>query len=147
MILLVSSLIQAYRNTKQSLCAKPYMANRPYRSLLSIITGEKPMKFHPTFNEFMRQQAPGYFQSLPRTVTIPSLNGDCSEIRVLLLEDATLDELAFAIQALEADRHDICRRLYELQDLYQLARKRGVLGATTLNDAFRNAAEQSKEAS
>ena len=105
------------------------------------------MKPQPTFNELLRRQAPGYFQSLPRTVTIPSKNGNYSEILVLPLEDATLDELAFAIQALEADRHAICRRMYDLQDLYQLARKRGVLGATTLNDAFRNSAESSKEPS
>ena len=147
MIHLASTLIQAFRNAKQSLFAEPYISTRPYRSFLPIITGVKPMKSQPTFNEFMRRQVPGYFESLPRNVTIPPVNGDFQDPLVLLLEDATLDELAFAIQALEADRHAICRRMYDLQDLYQLARKRGVLGATTLNDAFRNSAESSKEPS
>ena len=47
-----------------------------------------------------------------------------------------VDDLAFAIQGLAADCRAQQRRLEALRDLYDLARKRGALGVTTVSAAF-----------
>ena len=147
MIHLASTLIQAFRNAKQSHSAEPYIQTRPTRSDLQTTTGASSMQNPQSFTEFLCQQTPGCFQCLPETVSIPLLKGSCSQTMALPLEYATLDDLAFAIQLLEAEKRTMANCLYDLQALYQLARKRGILGATMLNDAFRNSAESSKEPS
>jgi len=48
------------------------------------------------------------------------------------LVDATLDEVAFAIQALSAEGFAIHRRRSALDNLYTLARDHGCLGADTV---------------
>lgn len=48
------------------------------------------------------------------------------------LLDATLDEVAFAIQTLGAEGSAITRRRHALDSLYLLARDRGCLGADTV---------------
>lgn len=95
------------------------------------------MKTKLTFADFMRHHVPAYFRNLPDSVRIPALDGARPDDVVRPLEDATLDDLAFAIQGLESESHELLRRLRDLRDLYELARKRGALGATTLGDAFR----------
>ena len=45
------------------------------------------------------------------------------------LLDATLDELAFAAQTLNAERSALSRRQVALEDVYAHARKQGFLGA------------------
>jgi outer membrane protein TolC len=49
---------------------------------------------------------------------------------------AALDELAFAILGVEAESRAVMRRLSALRDLYDLARRRGGVGAMTLTDVF-----------
>ena len=45
------------------------------------------------------------------------------------LFDATLDELAFAAQTLNAERSVLSRRMVAIEDVYAYARKQGFLGA------------------
>ena len=151
MIHLTSTLIQAFRNFRTQganpfHCPDSHLSNRPTRPDLQTNTGASSMQNPQSFTEFLCQQTPGYFQCLPETVSIPLLKGSCSQTMALPLEYATLDDLAFAIQLLEAEKRTMANCLYDLQ-AYQLESKRGVLGATMLNDAFRNPTESSKEPS
>jgi hypothetical protein len=50
------------------------------------------------------------------------------------LFEATLDEVAFAIQTLSAEGSAIHRRRSALESLYTLARDRGCLGADTVGE-------------
>ena len=58
------------------------------------------------------------------------------------LPEATIDDLAFAIQAGEAECNDVLRRTGALKELYEAARKRGALGSTTIAEAFASLAEE-----
>ena len=95
------------------------------------------MKTKLTFADFMRHHVPAYFRYLPDTVRIPALEGTRPDDVVRPLEDATLDDLAFAIQELDSENTKLLRRVRDLRDLYELARKRGALGASNLGDVFR----------
>ena len=84
-------------------------------------------------------QAPEmYLRDLPDNIRIPALDGNRPDEIVRCLEDATIDDLAFAIQGMESESRLIHRRLSGLRDLYEMARKRGALGVTTVADAFAN---------
>lgn len=73
---------------------------------------------------------------LPDTVRIPA-NGTTRPDEVIrLLPDATIDDIAFAIQGTEVECTAIIRRSGALKELYDVARKRGALGTTTVADAF-----------
>ena len=54
------------------------------------------------------------------------------------LEACTLDQIAFATLALEAEIRPISRRLNALRELYDLARKQGALGAQCVDNIFAN---------
>jgi len=82
------------------------------------------------------KQSDAYFRYLPETIRIPALDGHRADEVVRPLEDATVDDLAFAILGLEAESRIHQRRLSSLRDLYDQARKRGALGAMTLTEAF-----------
>lgn len=75
-------------------------------------------------------------ESIPVRIRIPALDGNRADEVLRPLGDATLDDLAFAIQGLEAEMRLHHRRLQGLRELYDLARKRGALGATTVAVAF-----------
>ena len=94
------------------------------------------MKTKPTLLELLRKQPEMYLRDLPETIRIPALDGNRPDEVVRRLEDATLDDVAFAIQGLESETRVIHRRLSGLRDLYEMARKRGALGMTTVADAF-----------
>lgn len=94
------------------------------------------MNTKPTLLELLRKQPEMYLRDLPETIRIPALDGNRPDEVVRRLEDATLDDVAFAIQGLESETRVIHRRLSGLRDLYEMARKRGALGMTTVADAF-----------
>ena len=54
----------------------------------------------------------------------------------IVLETCTLDQIAFAILALEAEVRPVNRRLSALRELYDLARQQRALGADHLGDIF-----------
>ena len=73
---------------------------------------------------------------LPDAVRIPA-NGTTRPDEVIrLLPDATIDDIAFAIQGTEVECTAIIRRSGALKELYDAARKRGALGTTTVADVF-----------
>lgn len=94
------------------------------------------MKTKPTLLDLLRKQSEIYLLDLPEIIRIPALDGSRPDEVVRPLEDATIDDLAFAIQGLEAESRVLHRRLSGLRDLYDLARKRGALGITTVATAF-----------
>ena len=94
------------------------------------------MKTKPTLLDLLRKQSEMYLRDLPEIIRIPALDGSRPDEVVRPLEDATIDDLAFAIQGLEAESRVLHRRLSGLRDLYDLARKRGALGITTVVTAF-----------
>lgn len=96
------------------------------------------MQTKPTLLELLRKQPEMYLRDLPETILIPALDGNRPDETVLRLEDATVDDIAFAIQGLESEARVIHRRLSSLRDLYEMARRRGALGMTTVADAFAN---------
>jgi hypothetical protein len=67
-------------------------------------------------------------EDLPDTITIPQHPGDESH-EPLLLADATIDDIAFAIVAAEQESMAAYRRSNALQRLYKLAREAGGIGA------------------
>lgn len=81
-----------------------------------------------TLIDKLKKQQPYLFEALP--ALIPT---DGTEVAI---EDATLDQIAFAVIALENEIHPISRRKNALRELYDLARKRGALGAHRIGDAF-----------
>ncbi|OQZ07371.1 MAG: hypothetical protein B6D36_00215 [Planctomycetes bacterium UTPLA1] len=78
--------------------------------------------------EKLKTQHPYLLESLPDRI---EANG--ADVAV---EDATLDQIAFAVIALETEVRPISRRMNALRELYDLARKRGALGAHCIGDAF-----------
>lgn len=96
------------------------------------------MQTKPTLLELLRKQPEMYLRDLPETILIPALDGNRLDEIARRLEDATIDDIAFAIQGLESEARVIHRRLSGLRDLYEMARRRGALGMTTVADAFAN---------
>ena len=94
------------------------------------------MKTKPTLLDLLREQPEMYLRDLPETIRIPALDGNRADQVVRPLEDATVDDLAFAIQGMEAESRAHHGLLQGLRDLYDLARKRGALGVTTVAVVF-----------
>lgn len=90
------------------------------------------MKTKPTLLELLRKQPGTYLRDLPETIRIPALDGNRPDEVVRRIEDATIDDVAFAIQGMESEFRLIHCRLSGLRDLYEMARKRGAIGATTV---------------
>lgn len=67
-------------------------------------------------------------EDLPDAIIIPQHPGDESH-EPLLLADATIDDIAFAIVAAEQESMAAYRRSNALQRLYKLAREAGGIGA------------------
>lgn len=81
-----------------------------------------------TLLDKLKKQHPYLFEALPALITV-----DGAEVA---LEDATLDQIAFAVIAIENEVRPISRRMNALGELYDLARKHGALGAHSIGDAF-----------
>ena len=74
-------------------------------------------------------------QSLPDTIRIPAV-GRRSEVAAKPIDDATLDDLAFAARGIEAEFNAVGDRLHALRKLYGLAREAGALGADRAVEAI-----------
>ena len=86
--------------------------------------------------ERLRQQRPLHLKALPDTIRVPAFADHRPDEVDHPLVYATLDELAFAILGVEAESRAVMRRLSALRDLYDLARRRGGVGAMTLTEVF-----------
>lgn len=76
-----------------------------------------------------------YANNLPAHIRIPAL-GAVEEETVKPIAEATLDELAFATQALDQESDALTTRLYAVRSLYRDARKKGALGSENVIDAL-----------
>jgi hypothetical protein len=74
-------------------------------------------------------------KNLPETIRIPAL-GAIPEEMVKPIEEATLDDLAFAVQALDKESDALTSRIYALRRLYRDAREKGALGNENILDAL-----------
>jgi hypothetical protein len=74
--------------------------------------------------------------ALPDTIAIPALDARQRPATVKTIEDATLDDIAFAMLGAEAEFNAVGDRLHALRKLYGLARQAGALGADRAVDAI-----------
>ncbi len=79
-----------------------------------------------------------WLEALPDTIAIPALEARQREASVKTIEDATLDDIAFAMLAAEAEFNAVGDRLHALRKLYGLARQAGALGADRAVGAISN---------
>ena len=75
-------------------------------------------------------------EALPDTVSIPALEARQRPVAVKPVEDATLDDIAFAMLGMEAEFNAVGDRLHALRKLYNLARQAGALGSDRAVDAI-----------
>lgn len=75
-------------------------------------------------------------EALPETIVVPAPESQQREGSVTAIEDATLDDIAFALLAAEAEFNAVGERLHALRKLYSLARQAGALGADRAVDAI-----------
>lgn len=68
-------------------------------------------------------------EALPDTIVIPVLSEIRREQVVKLIEDATLDDIAFALLGVEAEFSAVGDRLHALRKLYGIARQAGARGS------------------
>ena len=74
------------------------------------------------------QKAHYGLSSLPDTLHVPAAGGR-AEIPAKPITEATVDEIAFAMRALDAEFSVFCDKVSALRKLYTLARDAGGLGA------------------
>lgn len=87
-----------------------------------------------TFIESLRKKSMS-LSDLPASVRVPGHGGNPT-IDGLRLEDASIDDLAFAIQGMESELSHICGQLSAMRKLHDLARARGALGADKIAAIF-----------
>jgi hypothetical protein len=76
-----------------------------------------------------------FLTELPATVRVPGHGGNPT-IDGLQVGDASVDDLAFAIQGLESELSPISGQLHALRKLYDLARHRGAIGTDKVGEIF-----------
>lgn len=74
-------------------------------------------------------------KNLPESIFVPALGATPKEM-VMPIEEATLDDLAFAAQAMDKEIDAINSRLYAIRRLYREAREKGALGSENILDAL-----------
>jgi hypothetical protein len=79
-----------------------------------------------------------WLEALPDSIAIPALDARRRPATVKAIEDATLDDIAFAMLAAEAEFNAVGDRLHALRKLYNLARQAGALGADRAVGAISN---------
>ena len=77
--------------------------------------------------------------ALPDIIAIPAFQARQREANVRAIADATLDDIAFALLAAEAEFNAVGDRLHALRKLYSLARQAGALGADRVVEAVSHA--------
>ncbi|MGE0252654.1 MAG: hypothetical protein AB7G80_02250 [Dongiaceae bacterium] len=73
-------------------------------------------------------------RNVPDSIHIPPLGENRTDV-VKPIEQATLDDIAFAAQALDKKADTLRDELYALQRLYKEARTRGALGRDNIIEA------------
>jgi hypothetical protein len=86
------------------------------------------------FIESLRKKSVS-LSELPATVRVPG-HGGKPTIDGLQVEEASVDDLAFAIQGLESELSRIGGQLHALRKLHDLARNRGAIGTDKVGEIF-----------
>ena len=85
----------------------------------------------PTLHQALQKKIGSvYGDSLPTTIKFQDCAGEIIEMELV---DATLDEVAFAMQLLQVESSAIHARRGALERLYNLAREHRCLGSDTVN--------------
>jgi len=84
-----------------------------------------------------------YFRSLPETIRIPAIGAILEEV-VKPTDTATLDDLAFAVLALQEKSSALYSLTESVRNLYDQARKNGALGSQVAIDFVLDAKGGSK---
>lgn len=87
-----------------------------------------------SFIDFLRKKSV-FLSELPATVRVPG-HGGKPTIDGLQIEDASVDDIAFAIQGLESEVSQIGGQLHALRKLHDLARNRGAIGTDKIGVIF-----------
>ena len=82
----------------------------------------------------LREQFYWSFKYLPDLVRVPALPPVRPDEVVRPLLEASVDDIAFGIQGLEAESMEISRRLGAMRELHDRARKAGARGPATIGD-------------
>lgn len=77
-----------------------------------------------------------WLEALPDSVSVPVLEAQQRPAADKPIEDATLDDIAFAMLGMEAEFNAVGDRLHALRKLYNLARQAGALGSDRAVDAI-----------
>ena len=80
-----------------------------------------------------------WLSEIPATIDIPPIGGRTGITKPI--EQASVDDLAFAIRALNSQSSAIHRRASALQQIHDMARGEGALGATLAIPAAAQSAE------
>ncbi len=89
--------------------------------------------FKPSLQKLIKDSL--YAKYVPAFIQIPAL-GAIKEDTTKPIHEATLDDLAFAAQALDKEQSAIYKRLAAIRELYTEARAKGALGAENIVDAL-----------
>ncbi len=73
--------------------------------------------------------------NLPESIHIPPLGDNLTDV-VKPIEQSTLDDIAFAAQALDQKADALNSSLYALRRLYREARSKGAIGSDNIIDAL-----------
>jgi len=87
-----------------------------------------------TFIDLLRKKSV-FLSELPATIRVPG-HGGKPTIDGLQIEEASVDDIAFAIQGLEYESANIGGQLHALRRLHDMARNRGALGTDTVSVIF-----------
>ena len=87
-----------------------------------------------SFIELLRKKSV-WLSDLPATIRVPG-HGGKPTIDGLQIEEASVDDIAFAIQGLEYESSAISGQLHALKRLHDLARNCGALGTDTVSAIF-----------
>lgn len=98
-----------------------------------FLNQQEVVMFKPTLQKLVKDQF--YAQHIPAFIRIPAL-GAITEETTKPVSEATLDDLAFAAQALDQESSVIRRREMAIKELYNEARKHGALGSENIIDAL-----------
>jgi hypothetical protein len=89
--------------------------------------------FKPTLQKLIKDSY--HAKNVPAFIQIPALGAIEEEITKPITE-ATLDDLAFAAQALDNEQTTLYKRLAAIRQLYSEARSKGALGNENILDAL-----------
>ena len=87
----------------------------------------------PTLQKLIKDSY--YAKHVPAFIKIPAL-GAITEETTKPVSEATLDDLAFAAQALDTAQSALYKRLAAVRELYSEARAKGALGSENIIDAL-----------